>query len=81
MTSMPRPRRLDAVALEHAVDREAAVVDLDVEERVDDVERHRVEEVGGGRRGGAQQDRLAHAGWRIASRRASTSGTWRVKRP
>jgi hypothetical protein len=36
---------LDAVALEHAVDREAAVLELDVEERVDDVERDGVEEV------------------------------------
>ena len=78
---MPEPERLDAVALEHAVDAEAAVVDLGVEERVEDVDRDRVEEVGRGAGGGAQEDRLAHAGTTIASRRASTSGMWRVKRP
>ena len=76
-----QPERLDAVALEHAVDAEAAVVDLGVEERVEDVDRDRVEEVGRGARSGAEEDRLAHAGWRIASSRASSSGTWRVKRP
>ena len=75
--------RLDPVALEHAVDREAAVVELGVEERVDDVERDRVEEVRRRGRGGAQEQRLAHAGAgsRIASSRASSSGMWRVKRP
>ena len=80
---MPQAEALDPVALEHAVDREAAVAELDVEERVDDVERDRVEEVRRGGRGGVQEQRLAHAraGSRIASSRTSSSGMWRVKRP
>ena len=41
------PERLDAVALQHADHRDLAAVVLGVEERVEDVERERVEEVGG----------------------------------
>ena len=77
----PELQRLDTVALQHADHRHLALARLEVEERVEDVERDRVEEVGRGGRARAHEQRLAHAGTRIASSRAISSGTWRVKRP
>ena len=70
------PQRAHLVGVEHADGRDPPPARLRVEERVDDPDRDRVEQVG--RRVGRAVDQQVTSLVGISSRRASTSGTWRV---
>ena len=72
------PSGAHLVGVEHAHRRGAAAAVLEVEERVDDPGRDRVEEVGGAFGGSVDEDRLAQATAGSPPVVRSTSGTWRM---
>ena len=73
MISIPSGPSLSASSTRDG--RRAAAVGLEVQERVDDPRRDRVEEVGRRPRGAVDQDGVAHG---ITSSRRVPSGTWRM---